>query len=142
MAKKKTGGANESKWVREPEAAPDGKPFCDVAYEQRCHSEPLELLGITFEPGQIVTYRRPQDVPTEFFMHDDLKLTGVMFGVCRIDPMFRYTPLTLFAYEALKAGVAEPEVEPEVVADSDQSGPGMQKVAELTEKEPEPEGGE
>ena len=113
MAKrKKTGGANESKWVTTPEAAPAGKPFCDVAYEHRCHTEDIEVLGVTFEPGQIVTYRTPQDVPTEFFQHPELRLTAVMFGVCRIDPMFRYTALTPFTFKALKAGVVEPEPEP------------------------------
>ena len=122
MAKKKAGGANESKWVTEPEAAPDGKPFCDVAYEQRCHSEPLELLGITFEPGQIVTYRTRADVPDELLAHPELMARDVAFGVCRIDPMFRYTPLTLFAYEALKADVVEPVVE-EVVSKPYKSAP-------------------
>ncbi len=117
MAKKKTvGGANESKWVTTPEAAPDGKPFCDVAYEHRCHTEDIEVLGVTFEPGQIVTYRTRADVPEALLEHPELMARDVAFGVCRIDPMFRYTPLTLFAYETLKASVPEPEV----VADSDQ----------------------
>ncbi len=111
MAKKKqTGGANESKWVREPTAAPDGHRFCDVAYEQRCHRESIEVLGVTFEPGQITTYRSRADVPGAMLEHPELMARDVAFGVCRIDPMHRYTALTLFAYETLKAGVAEPEI--------------------------------
>ena len=111
MAKKKAtkGDANEAKWVTTPEAAPAGYPFCDVAYEHRCHTEAIEVLGVTFEPGQIVTYRTPQDVPIEFVEHPELIVRDVPFGVCRIDPMFRYTPLTLFTFETLKAGVVEPE---------------------------------
>ena len=132
MAKKKTGGANESKWVKEPKAAPAGKPFCDVAYEHRCHTETISVAGITFEPGQIVTYRTRADVPDELLGHPELLARDVPFGVCRIDPMFRYTALTLFTFEALKAGVAEPEV----VADSDQSEP------EPLPDDAEPEGGE
>jgi hypothetical protein len=119
VAKKKAGGANESKWVTKPEAAPDGHPFCDVAYEHRCHRGSIEVAGVTFEPGQIVTYRTRAGVPDAMLEHPGLMARDAPFGVCRIDPMFRYTPLTLFAYEALKAGV----VEPEVVAESDQSEP-------------------
>ena len=119
MAKKKqTGGANESKWVTTPEAAPKGKPFCDVAYEQRCHTEDIEVLGVTFEPGQIVTYRTRADVPDELLVHPELSARDVAFGVCRIDPMHRYTALTAFTYEALKAGVAEPVVEPAPLPDA------------------------
>ena len=117
MAKKKqAGGANEAAWVTEPEAAPAGKPFCDVTYVHRCHSETIEVLGIPCVPGQIVTYRTRADVPEELLAHPELQTHDVAFGVCRIDPMFRYTPLTQGAYESLKAAVApvpEPEPEPE-----------------------------
>ena len=127
--KKAAGDANEAKWVRELTQG----SLCDVAYEHRRHSEPIEVLGVTFVPGQIVTYKSRTDVPIEFVEHPELIVRDVPFGVCRIDPMFRYTPLTLFMFETLKAGVAEPVVqqvvenpttsEPatdEVVADSDQ----------------------
>lgn len=119
MTKKKTGGANESKWVTKPEAAPEGRPFCDVAYEHRCHSETIEVLGVTFEPGQVVTYRTRSDVPEAMLLHPELKLTAVMFGVCRIDPMFRYTPLRLGTFKTLVVEV-EAEVVEEAVADGDQ----------------------
>ena len=132
MAKKKAGGANNSKWVKEPKAAPEGKPFCDVTYEHRCHTETISVAGITFVPGQIVTYYTRADVPDELLEHPELSAYDAAFGVCRIDPMFRYTSLTLGAYEALVAGVAEPEV----VADSDQPEP-----APLPD-DAEPEGGE
>ena len=127
MAKKKTaGGANESKWVTTPEAAPAGKPFCDVAYEQRCHSESIEVLGVTFEPGQIVTYRTRADVPDAMLEHPELMARDVAFGVCRIDPMFRYMPLTRGAYEAMVAEAASYDApKPELLPDV-----------------PEPEGGE
>ena len=126
-----------------------------MAYEHRCHSEPIEVAGITFEPGQIVTYRTRADVPDALLEHPDLMARDVPFGVCRIDPMFRYTALTLFMFETLKAGYeqlrldatnprnatvienidAEPVAE-EVVAASDQSEP------EPLPDEAEPEGGE
>ena len=133
--KKAAGDANESKWVTEPEAAPAGKPFCDVAYEHRCHSEPIEVLGVTFVPGQIVTYKSHTDVPLEFVEHPELIVRDVPFGVCRIDPMFRYTPLTLFAFEVLRARGTVPRFE-EVAADGDQSEP------EPLPDAAEPEGGE
>ena len=121
--KKKAAGANESKWVTTPMVAPEGQPFCDVTYEHRCHKDDIEVAGVTFVPGQIVTYRTRGDVPDAMLEHPELSAYDAAFGVCRIDPMFRYTSLTLGAYEALLAGIETPEV----VADSDQ---------------PEPEGGE
>ena len=129
--KKAVGDANESCWVRTLSKG----SLCDVAYEHRCHSEPLEVLGVVFEPGQIVTYGSRIDVPIEFVEHPELIVRDVAFGACRIDPMFRYTPLTLFTYEVLKAGVAAPLVE-EVAADGGQSEPAPMP------DEAEPEGGE
>jgi len=107
--KKAAGSANESCWVRTPTQG----SLCDVAYEHRCHKEPLEVLGVIFEPGQIVTYKSRIDVPLEFVEHPELIVRDVPFGVCRIDPMFRYTPFTLFMFEAFKAGWAELGPEPE-----------------------------
>ena len=129
--KKAAGGANESRWVRTPTQG----SLCDVAYEHRCHTEPVEVAGITFEPGQIVTYHTREDVPDALLEHPDLIVRDVPFGVCRIDPMFRYTPLTLFMFETLKAGVTEPVVE-EVVENPTTSEP------EPLPDDAEPEGGE
>lgn len=101
---------NRGAWVTEPEAAPEGHPFCDVAFEHRLHTEPITVLGVKFVPGQIVTYRSLEDVPAEFFEHPELKLTAVQFGVCRIDDLFRYTSLTAHTIKALyrATGVAVP----------------------------------
>ena len=120
--KKVAGDANESKWVRTPTQG----SLCDVAYEHRCHSEPIEVLGVTFVPGQIVTYKSHTDVPLEFVEHPELIVRDVPFGVCRIDPMFRYTPLTLFAFEVLRARGTVPRFE-EVAADGDHSEPEQEE---------------
>ena len=135
MAKKKKSGANESKWITEPEAAPEGSPFCDVAYEHRLHTEPLEVLGVTFVPGQITTYRTRADVPDAMLEHPELMARDTAFGVCRIDPMFRYTPLTLVAYEALRSEAAAYER-----LRLDATNPRNSAVIEGIEVEPE--GGE
>ena len=104
--KKPAGDPNEAKWVRVPTEA-KGTLLCDVAYEQRCHvGVTLEVLGVVFEPGQIVTYESRSDVPIEFIEHPELQVRDVHFGVCRIDQMFRYSPLTLREFAAMSALVS------------------------------------
>ena len=105
---------NEAKWVRVPTQAKPGKPLCDVAYEHRRHAgKTIEVLGVVFEPGQVVTYESRTDVPLEFIEHPELQVRDVELGVCRIDQMFRYSPLTLLAFNALTAAMPKPEFESE-----------------------------
>jgi len=116
--KKDPGDVNEARWVRVPTQAKPGKRLCDVAYEHRCHAGvTLEVLGVEFVPGQIVTYQSRADVPVELIEHPELQVRDVEFGVCRIDQMFRYTPLSHLAFNALGGSVAVPVPEPEPLPD-------------------------
>lgn len=130
MARKKkpAGEVDESRLVMVPEVAPEGIPFIDVAYEHRCHHEPHECCGVTFEPGHVLTFRELADVPVEMFEDSALMIRMAKMGACRLQTTFRYTPMSAPEFNVLlaQAEAAEPEPLP------DEAEP----VA------PEPEGGE
>lgn len=115
---------NRDAWVTEPERAPDGEQFAEVAYEHAGHHNQTyeHESGVVFEPGRVVTYRSMADVPTVFKDDPKLKLATVGWGVCRVDSRMHYQPLSLTRFERLEAVArsvpvlkpdAQPEPEPE-----------------------------
>jgi hypothetical protein len=126
--KKLTVEVDESRLVKVPEVAPDGEPFMDVAYEHRCHHEPHECCGVTFEPGTCLTFRALADVPAEMFEDSALHIRAAKMGACRLQTTLRYTPMSAPEFNVLtaQAEAAKPVApEPEPLPD-----------------EAEPEGGE
>lgn len=135
MARKKkpAGEVDESRLVMVPEVAPEDAPFIDVAYEHRCHHEPHECCGVTFEPGHVLTFRALADVPVEMFEDSMLRICAAKMGACRLQTTLRYVPMSAPEFNVLlaQAEAAEPEPTPneaepvsEVVAASDQSEGG------------------
>ena len=132
MARKKKapGEVDESRLVMVPEVAPEGEPFIDVAYEHRCHHEPHECCGVTFEPGRVLTFRTLADVPVEMFEDSALMIRSAKMGACWVQNTLRYAPMSGPDFNVLKAQAEAAEPEPEI----------LEVVAETTTSEPE--GGE